>query len=985
MTRSFVQCLVVALLLSACGSETPRTQVTLMIDADPLLKSQLETVTVDFASGAIGAASEDLTARPTQTFRAPFTWPLVLALVPAGDNTRRAFEIHVTGSSGAGTLVEASARSSFVARKNLALRMRLYDACRAAVFAGCSAEQTCDASDGSAGCRDSAIDPNTLPLFSGVDPSSDAGPDTGSDAGIDSQVPVLRDIGGRVFSTNALLPLAGAVVSLPSGDSATTDADGAFTLSAAANDADLTIEHPEHAFVVKALPSAASVYLEVFVKQVDVRQQVATAIGGEVKAANGTAVSFPAQAFRQLNGAMANGMANVTLASPDTKDPAQAQAFPGDFKATDDAKEGKLSALVALDVTATLGAAKLNLSSGTEAEITVPTKTAGTAQTLDLWSFDTTAREWKKEGTANLTRDSTGKSVYRAKISHLSWWAVGTLIEDTACMHLCATHADGPAAFARATITGIDAPINGSFFADETGCVAFDVPPSTQVSVVVQSIDGVAAPRVVITPSTLGSSDNLSTCDDLGTIALTDRSQTAACPSNWSICGGACTDLTRDPAHCGSCAGPASVCAVGQSCLGGTCGCANNETVCGTQCIDTATSPDHCGTCNTACSSGQRCSQGRCVDVTCLPPTSNCNGICVDLARDGVNGQCPMLSMPECVVPADCPADEMCDDAGACVPIATCTDDTDCPLAYRCDAFMTNVCEVPDCGMVGYTYCRGGIACVDLNNNSTSCGVCGNACGIGERCENGTCMTCPDPNCAAVGANCGVLSDGCGLSVDCGTCQVMGETCGGGGVPNVCGSTSICGDGMVTGSEACDDGDLQNGDGCSSTCQAESGWNCPVSGGPCVLPSDPCDGLDNDVDALVDEDFAPTNCGVTGGDCMAGVTACVAGSVMCVGEVGPTAEVCDGRDNNCDGQIDEGFSLQNDENNCGSCGFVCGSQNAASSVCMAGSCNLACQSGWSNCDGNAANGCETSLNTLSNCGACGNACGTTCNSGVCLP
>ena len=38
--------------------------------------------------------------------------------------------------------------------------------------------------------------------------------------------------------------------------------------------------------------------------------------------------------------------------------------------------------------------------------------------------------------------------------------------------------------------------------------------------------------------------------------------------------------------------------------------------------------------------------------------------------------------------------------------------------------------------------------------------------------------------------------------------------------------TSICGDGIRTGSEGCDDQDADNGDGCSSTCQVETGWKC---------------------------------------------------------------------------------------------------------------------------------------------------------------
>ena len=44
----------------------------------------------------------------------------------------------------------------------------------------------------------------------------------------------------------------------------------------------------------------------------------------------------------------------------------------------------------------------------------------------------------------------------------------------------------------------------------------------------------------------------------------------------------------------------------------------------------------------------------------------------------------------------------------------------------------------------------------------------------------------------------------------------------------------ICGDGVVTGGEQCDDGNLADGDGCDSSCQVEPGWSCPIPGSPCL-------------------------------------------------------------------------------------------------------------------------------------------------------
>jgi len=44
---------------------------------------------------------------------------------------------------------------------------------------------------------------------------------------------------------------------------------------------------------------------------------------------------------------------------------------------------------------------------------------------------------------------------------------------------------------------------------------------------------------------------------------------------------------------------------------------------------------------------------------------------------------------------------------------------------------------------------------------------------------------------------------------------------------SVCVHDVVCGDGIIEGAEACDDGNTNSGDGCSSTCTLECGWECP--------------------------------------------------------------------------------------------------------------------------------------------------------------
>jgi len=121
------------------------------------------------------------------------------------------------------------------------------------------------------------------------------------------------------------------------------------------------------------------------------------------------------------------------------------------------------------------------------------------------------------------------------------------------------------------------------------------------------------------------------------------------------------------------------------------------------------------------------------------------------------------------------------------------------------------------------------------------------------------------------------------------------------------------------GCPACQEGDSRRcgtdvGECSAGTVQCSAGrWGACSGQGP---EPERCDGLDNDCDGLADEvcpchpeDELP--CGVDEGRCRAGVQRCVEGRFgECVNGVVPEAEErCNGLDDDCDGETDEGFNL----------------------------------------------------------------------------
>jgi hypothetical protein len=255
-----------------------------------------------------------------------------------------------------------------------------------------------------------------------------------------------------------------------------------------------------------------------------------------------------------------------------------------------------------------------------------------------------------------------------------------------------------------------------------------------------------------------------------------------------------------------------------------------------------------------------------------------------------------------------------------------------------------------------------------------------------------------------------VATEGC-INGDCrtswnnqnsGSVNPMPRTCGAGQVAISTGPYSwkcgvICGFGTLDCNGSANDGcetaiatDANNCGGCGVACSGNniasrtcSNFTC---NGACNAGFADCDTnkLSNGCEINIGTD--PNNCGACGTVCSANNMA----SRSCGGGVCNGACAAGFADCNINKQVDGcETGVSNDPNNCGGCGFICSNLNMASRTCGSGVCNGTCNAGYADCNGNKlADGCETNtMNSNSNCGACGNVCSgsTRCLNGICIP
>ncbi len=209
--------------------------------------------------------------------------------------------------------------------------------------------------------------------------------------------------------------------------------------------------------------------------------------------------------------------------------------------------------------------------------------------------------------------------------------------------------------------------------------------------------------------------------------------------------------------------------------------------------------------------------------------------------------------------------------------------------------------------------------CRCSNNINERCDGIGNDCGgaacdcapLTQQCGIGACVgiaTCTAPNmytgCTAAtpnpnGESCNGADDDCD-----GLCDGFTLECSDVITPNGPGTDSpghpnntpipqnICRPGLKTCALGCTMGPKNFG--------ACSGEVRPCNGQvPCV---DPCNGIDDDCDNSIDEDFASADCST---NCGLGATACQNGTIVCNSVMQGVDDTCNGQDEDCDNKFDE--------------------------------------------------------------------------------
>jgi hypothetical protein len=410
--------------------------------------------------------------------------------------------------------------------------------------------------------------------------------------------------------------------------------------------------------------------------------------------------------------------------------------------------------------------------------------------------------------------------------------------------------------------------------------------------------------------------------------------------------------------------------------------------------FDLTTDARNCGACGTVCTiinGVGACEESACAVGSCLDGFYDVDG--------NVANGCEYACTPNVAAGEPDTCDRVDNDCDGTIDedVDVTTDAQNCGSCGNvCSlAGASSVCEGGQCVI---SACEGTFAdCDGLDaggcetntaTNASNCGECGNACALANAnsvcvdssCAVGTCLTNFDDcnETAADGceidllsttANCGVCGNACSFanaaaSCEAGTCR-MG-TCATGYADCNADPSDGCEINIAT--------DLASCGACNRTCDLAGGAEVCAAGvctlATCETGRGDCDDTDGN-GCEVDLTTSTTHCNACGNTCalpnanpVCTVAGCAIGSCF-TGYADCNGVAADG----CE------IDLRNDSNNCDTCGNVCTSPGGTA-VCANRVCTLnSCSPGFADCDSNTANGCEQGITSdLRNCGGCNLSC-----------